>query len=78
MTGLHKFVEKGQHGERIGRAAYVFQSSALPQPTKGMVWHPVRAFNAAEELLSDPTLEAVFKMAIETGCAVVAAKADEK
>ena len=70
MTELHKFVEKGLRGERLGRAAYVFQSSSLPQPTKGMIWHP-----AAEELLSDPSLEPVFKMAIETGCAVVTAKA---
>jgi hypothetical protein len=75
MTELHKFVEKGLRGERLGRAAYVFQSSSLPQPTKGMIWHPVRSFNAAEELLSDPSLEPVFKMAIETGCAVVTAKA---
>jgi hypothetical protein len=78
MTGLHKFVEKGHHGEETGRAAYVFQSSSLPQPTEGTLWHPVRSFNAAEELLSDPTLGAVFEMAIENGCAVVAAKADEK
>jgi hypothetical protein len=78
MTGLHKFVEKGQHGESLGRAAYVFQSSSLPQPADGMLWHPVRSFNAAEELLSNPILGAVFKMAIEKGCAVVTAKADEK
>ena len=77
MTGLHKFVEKGQHGEETGRAAYVFQSSSLPQPAEGTLWHPVR-FNAAEELLYDPSLEAVFKMAIENGFAVVEVKADEK
>jgi hypothetical protein len=74
MTGLHKFVEKGQRGEETGRAAYVFQSSSLPQPAEGTLWYPVR-FNAAEELLYDPSLEAVFKMAIEKGCAVVTAKA---
>ena len=78
MTGLHKFVEKGQHGEETGRAAYVFQSSSLPQPTEGTLWHPVRSFNAAEELLHDPSLGTVFKMAIEKSCAVVEVKADEK
>jgi hypothetical protein len=75
MTGLHKFVEKGQHGEETGRAAYVFQSSSLPQPAEGTLWHPVRSFNAAEELLYDPSLGAVFKMAIQKGCAVVTPKA---
>jgi hypothetical protein len=78
MTELHKFVEKGQRGEEIGRAAYVFQSSSLPQPAEGMLWHPVRSFNAAEELLSDPSLGDVFKTAIENGCAVVAAKGGPK
>ena len=75
MTGLHKFVEKGQHGEGPGRAAFVFHSASLPQPIEGMVWHPVRSFNAAEELLEDPSLGAVFKMAIEKGCSIVTPKA---
>ena len=75
MTELHKFVEKGLRGERLGRAAYVFQSSSLPQPAEGTLWHPVRSFNAAEELLYDPSLGAVFKMAIQKGCAVVTPKA---
>jgi hypothetical protein len=78
MTWLHKFVEKGQHGEETGRAAYVFQSSSLPQPAEGTLWHPVRSFNAAEGLLYDPSLEAVFKMAIENGFALVEVKAEGK
>jgi hypothetical protein len=74
MTRLQKFVEEGEY-EGAGRAAYVFHSASLPQPTNGMIWKPVKSFNAAEKLLNDRSLGAVFKMAIETGCAVVIPKA---
>jgi hypothetical protein len=68
MTRLQKFVEEG-------RAAYVFHSASLPQPSNGMIWKQVNQFNAAEELLNDPSLGAVLKTAIEKGCAVVTPKA---
>jgi hypothetical protein len=34
-TRLQKFVETGAYGEDLGRAAYVLDESALPQPEDG-------------------------------------------
>jgi hypothetical protein len=72
-TRLQKFIEKGSYGEGSGRAAYVLNASALPRPAKGKEWHRIDSFSAAEEVLNDPGLKSVFKMAIDKGCAVVAA-----
>jgi hypothetical protein len=72
MTRLQKFVERARaHGEGSGRHAYVLQSSALPRASNGMEWHAVKKFNAADEVLKNPGLKAVFQKAIETGCAIV-------
>ena len=69
---MQKFVERGAYGEGAGRHAYVLESSALPMPTDGMEWHEVERFSAADEVFENPGLKAVFKMAIEKGCAIVA------
>jgi hypothetical protein len=37
-TRLQKFIEMGQSGEALGRAAYVLDVSALPRPAKGKEW----------------------------------------
>jgi hypothetical protein len=77
-TRLQKFVERGSYGEDPARAAYVLNVSALPRPAKGKEWQRIDSFSAAEEVLNDPALKSVFKTAIDKGCAVVAAKANEK
>jgi hypothetical protein len=51
---------------------------ALPRPTKRKKWQRIDSFSIAEEVLNDPTLKSVFKTAIDNGCAVAAAKANEK
>jgi hypothetical protein len=77
-TRLQKFIERGSYGEGPGRAAYVLDVSALPRPAKGKEWQRIDSFSAAEEVLNDPALKSVFKMAIDKGCAVIAAKAKGK
>jgi hypothetical protein len=77
-TRLQKFIETGSHDERPGHTAYVLDVSALPRPAKGKEWQRIDSFSAAEEVLNDPALKTVFRMAIDKGCAVVAPKANEK
>jgi hypothetical protein len=72
MNRLQKFVERGTYGEGGCRHAYVLQSDALPSANRGMEWHQVEKFSAADEVFENPGLKAVFKMAIDKGCAVVA------
>ena len=68
MTRLQKFVEIGGGS---CRHAYVLRPSSLPSADEGKERYPVEKFNAADELLEDPSLKVVFKMAAEEGCAVV-------
>jgi hypothetical protein len=70
-TRLQKFIETGSYGKGPGRAAYVLDVSALPRPAKGKEWQRIDSFSAAEEVLNDPTLKSVFKLAIDQGCALV-------
>jgi hypothetical protein len=77
-TRLQKFIERGSNDEGPGRAAYVLDAGALPGPAEGKEWQRIDSFSVAEEMLSDPGLKSVFKKAIDKGCAVVAAKANEK
>jgi hypothetical protein len=51
---------------------------ALPRPAKRKKWQRIDSFSVAKEVLNDPTLKSVFKTAIDNGCAVAAAKANEK
>jgi hypothetical protein len=78
VRGLQKFVERGAYREGPGRAVYVLESNSLPQAAEGMSWQKVASFSAAEELLNNSGLKAVFKVAIEKGCALVTQKATGK
>jgi hypothetical protein len=77
-TRLQKFIERGSYGEGPAGAAYVLDMRALPRTAKRKKWQRIDSFSAAEEVLNDPTLKSVFKTAIGKGCAVAAAKANEK
>jgi hypothetical protein len=72
ITPLQKFVEQGAYGEKSGRVAYAFKLSSLPQPNEGMNWQTAHPFNVADELLKDPGLKDVIKVAIKKGYALVA------
>ena len=72
MTRLQKFIEQGAYGEKSGRVAYAFNFNSLPQPNNGMDWQIAHSFDVADELLKDPGLKDVFKVAIEKGHAIVA------
>jgi hypothetical protein len=48
--------------------------TALPDARPRAKWQEV-TFSAADEVLSDPALKTVFKIAIERGFAIVPAKA---
>jgi hypothetical protein len=75
MNRLQKFVEKGASGEGPFRTAYVLDVRSLPQSDGGNRWNPVNTFSPADELLNDPDLKAVLKLAIDNGCAIVTPKA---
>jgi hypothetical protein len=49
---------------------YVIDASSLPITIAGTEWGEDKKFNAAEELLIEPSLKVVFKTAREKGCAV--------
>ncbi|WP_143201544.1 hypothetical protein [Bradyrhizobium sp. NAS96.2] len=76
MNRLWKFIEQGPTGEGQGRSAYAFEAAILPAPAAGMNWHAVADFSAAEELLRDPGLKAVFKTALDNGFAVLSQAKD--
>jgi hypothetical protein len=61
MRQLQKYVEIGGAGNGSDRLAYVLRPSSLPR-TEGKEWYPVEKFNAADELLEDPSLKVVFKI----------------
>ena len=75
MAGLKKYVEWMSRGRKTGRAAYVMSVQDLPEPKVGVEWQVDNAFNAAEELLRDPTLRDAFKSAINKGSAIVIQRA---
>ena len=51
--------------------AYAIKFNSLPQPNDGMDWQTADSFNAADELLKNPGLKDVFKVAIEKGYALI-------
>ena len=57
--------------QRSGRVAYVFSQANLPSPRAGLEWRLDPDFNAADEVLAEADLKAVFKLAIDAGCAIV-------
>jgi hypothetical protein len=72
MNRLQKFVEQDRNGEELGRTAYGFSRENLPPPGENLEWKAVPSFNAAEEVMEDPSLKDVFKAAIEESFAIVA------
>jgi hypothetical protein len=71
MNRLQKFIERRPSGKRSGRVAYAFSQANLPSAGVGLEWRLDHDFNAAEEVLADVELKAVFKLAIDAGCAIV-------
>ena len=70
MNRLQKFVEMGKAEKEIGRIAFAFDVSALPEPSVGLTWHPVSCFSAADEILANPRLKSIFEQALSRGYAV--------
>jgi len=70
MSGLLKYIEWMSRGRRTDRIAYVMKEWDLPQPLSGAEWQPDAKFSAADELLRNPDLNAVFKEALEKGVAL--------
>lgn len=70
MNRLRKFVERMPDGREL-RIAYAMVEAALPDPRPRSKWHEVAPFSAADEILTEPRLKAVFKAAIERGFAIV-------
>ena len=60
MAGLRKYVECMTRGRQTDRIAYVMREWDMPAPLPGAEWQLDPNFNAAEELLRDPALEAAF------------------
>jgi hypothetical protein len=70
-TKLNRYIEWMSRGRRTGRIAYVLREWDLPEPLPGSEWARDFKFNAAEELLRDPSLKDVIKAAIDKGVEVV-------
>ena len=71
---LRKYFEALPYGKRTGRVAYVIDLSAMPIPSTGAEWAEDKHFNAANEILAQPMLKAIFTAALKDGCAIT----DEK
>ena len=71
MAGLRKYVEWMTRGRKTNRIAYVMREWDMPTPLPGAEWQLDSKFNAADELLHDPALEAAFRAALEKGAEVV-------
>ena len=71
MAGLKKYVEWMSRDRKTNRVTYVLNEWDLPEPKPGAEWAADNAFNAAEEVLRDPSLRDVFKSATDNGSAVV-------
>jgi hypothetical protein len=74
LAGLKKYVEWMSRVRKTDRVAYVLNEWDHPESTAGAEWAADISFNAAEELLRDPTLKDAFKSAIDNGSAVVVQK----
>jgi hypothetical protein len=70
-TKLNRYIEWLSRGSRTGRVAYALRASNLPKTSPGAEWQLDSKFNAAEELLRDPSLKDVIKAAIDKGVKVV-------
>ena len=68
---LQRFIEVGKDGEATGRVAYVLKP-ALLVPTRDNRWQLDASFNAAEAVLKESSLKAIYKKALAEGVAIVA------
>ena len=71
MAGVKRYIEWMSRGRRTDRAAYVLREWDLPMPLPGAEWQLDTKFNAAEEILRDPSLETAHRAALEKGCQLV-------
>jgi hypothetical protein len=71
MNRLQKYVEWMSRGRRTDRIAYVTREWDLPEPLPGAEWQIDAKFSPTDELLHDPELKQVFKVAIERGAELV-------
>lgn len=63
------------YGIRSNRVAYVISVAALPEPLADAEWTEDPTFQPADAVLADPGLKAVYKTAIEKGCAILTSPA---
>jgi hypothetical protein len=68
---LARYIEWQSGGRRTGRVAYVIGARNLPETITGGEWQIDTQFNAAEEILRDPNIKAVFQAAITKGVKLV-------
>ncbi len=54
---LTRYVEWLSGNRKTGRMAYVLQKGGLPEPVSGAEWVLDSRFNAAEEVLQNPSFE---------------------
>ena len=71
MARLKRYIEWMSRGRRTDRVAYVLSEWDLPVALPGAEWQLDTKFNAAEEILRDPSLETTHRAALETGCQLV-------
>jgi hypothetical protein len=74
MARLRRYVEWMTTGRRTDRIAYVTKEWNMPKPLPGAEWQLDTKFNVADELLRDPELKSVLKVALEKGAEVVIRK----
>ena len=63
-------------GRRTNREAYVLEEWDLPKPVPDAEWQLDKAFNLADELLRDPEIKTVFKVALEKGAEIICRPAE--
>ena len=65
MNRLRKLVESNEAGQRTGREAFVLRLETLPTAETGFKWRDDETFNAADAILDEPSLKAMFSAAIK-------------
>jgi hypothetical protein len=68
---LARYIEWQSGGRRTRRVAYVVGARNLPKTITGAEWQIDPQFDAAEEILRDPKVKAVFTDAIANGAKVI-------
>ena len=71
MKKLERYIEWMSGGRRTGRVAYALGARNLPKPVTGAQWQLDPKFYVSDELLQDPSLRDVIKVAIDNGVEVV-------